>query len=109
MVALVNNSPYPVFGFEHKLLKGNLYYIVILKQSYSLEPDGKMTELNEKIDIRLRDMVTENARWDSVTHPSDLIPYKPKTEIILNGIAQQSAPKKYWLCGIDIKKVNNDE
>lgn len=109
MVALVNNSPYPVFGFEHKLLRGNLYYIIVLKQSYSLGPDGKMTELNEKIDIRLHDIVKENARWDSVTHPSDLIPYKPKPEIILNGSAQQTAAKEHWLCGIDIKKVNNDD
>lgn len=109
MVALVNNSPYPVFGFEHKLLKGNLYYIIVLKQSYSLEADGKLKELHEKIDIRLHDIVKENARWDSVTHPSDLIPYKPKPEVILNGVARQRTPKDHWLCGIDIKKITNDK
>lgn len=108
MVGIINNSQYPVFGFEHKLLAGNPYYIVILKQSYELKLDGSIKALKEQIPIRLTDVVDENARWDSVLYPSDLIPYKPKPEIILNGIAESTTAKKQWICGVDIKKLKNN-
>lgn len=104
MVALVNISQnhYPVFGFEHKLLVGNPYYIVILKQSFSLREDGTVKPLIRPIDIRLSDVVKNNSRWDSVQQPSDLIPYKPQAEIIVTGTASQSTAKQEWLCDIGL-------
>ena len=102
MVALVNISQnnYPVFGFEHKLLVGNPYYIVILKQSFSLREDGTIKPLIKPIDIRLSDVVKHDSRWNSVKYPSDLIPYKPNAEIIVVGSAQQPTPKTEWLCDV---------
>lgn len=108
MVGLVNISKYPTIGFEHRLLVGNLYFITILKQSFELKEDGTLKELNEQIGIRLHDDVQENARWDSVLHPSDLTPHKPKPEVILNGIAKSATAKKEWVCGIDIKQLKNN-
>lgn len=104
MVALVNISQnhYPVFSFEHKLLVGNPYYIVILKQSFSLRDDGTVKPLIRPIDIRLSDVVKANSRWDSVQYPSDLIPYKPQAEIIVTGIASQPTAKQEWLCDIGL-------
>lgn len=102
MVTLVNISQnnYPIFGFEHKLLVGNPYYIVILKQSFSLRDDGTIKPLIKPIDIRLSDVVKQDSRWDSVQYPSDLIPYKPQAEIILTGTASQPTAKQEWLCDL---------
>lgn len=104
MVALVNISQhnYPAFGFEHKLLVGNPYYIVILKQSFSLREDGTVKPLIKPIDIRLSDVVKHDSRWDSLLSPSDLIPYKPHPEIIVVGTATQSTPKEEWLCDVRV-------
>ena len=104
MVALVNMSQnnYPVFGFEHKLLVGNPYYIVVLKQSFSLKDDGTVKPLIRPIDIRLSDVVKADSRWDSVQYPSDLIPYKPQAEIILTGTASQPTAKQEWLCDVSL-------
>lgn len=111
MVALVNISDknYPVFGFEHKLLVGNPYYIVILKQSFALRDDGTIRPLIKPIDIRLSDVVNANSRWDSVRYPSDLIPYKPNAEIIVVGTAQQATPKAEWLCDVRLDGLRDNQ
>ena len=109
MVALANTSDYPAFGFEHKLLVGNPYYIIILKQSFELKEDGTLKELDEQIDIKLHDTANESLRWNEVRETSDLIPYKPQPEVILNGVAKSATPQNQWLCGVDIKQIENNK
>lgn len=107
-IQLINTSDYPVFGFEHKLLVGNPYYIVIAKQSYRLTPEGKVVQLATQQDIRLEDVIEGNPHRSSVVRPSDLIPYKPHPEIILTGSAKRADAKAAWLTAVGLKGLRDN-
>lgn len=108
-IDLINNSDFAIFGFEHKLIGGEPYYIVIAKQSYSVTKEGKLVKQVNKKDIRFEDVIQQsNIVSSSVEEPSDLIPYKPYAEIILNGTAKSTQPKTFWSTQLKLKGLKND-
>ncbi|GLR14220.1 hypothetical protein GCM10007907_30100 [Chitinimonas prasina] len=101
-VETINTTPFSVFSFEHMLFNGRRYQIVVLKQSYGLRDTGAVVQLHQQRPVRLGDVHLGERDRSSVLLPTDLIPYKPKCEVIVTGTAQIAQPSDSWLAGIAI-------
>ncbi|QDQ27032.1 DUF2169 domain-containing protein [Chitinimonas arctica] len=101
-IETINTTPFSVFSFEHMLFHGRRYQIVILKQSYALRENGSVVQMHKQRPIRLGDTHLGELDRSSVLLPGDLIPYKPRCEIILTGSARVPQPAASWLAGVGL-------
>jgi hypothetical protein len=107
-INILNTTHHPVFGFEHELLFKNRFFIVILKQSWQMMPGGGLRPLKGESarPIRLADVWTGKEEQSAIHLATDLIPYKPHSEVILTGNAHISEVKTQWEVGFSIDGFN---
>jgi hypothetical protein len=103
--AIVKNySALPVFGAEQRFYNGHQYNLLVTKCTFSLIPGKPLKPLLEQPELVFNDLNEGDRDWATVRYPSDLIPFKPKVDILLVGSAmpERSIPSKAWLANIQI-------
>lgn len=101
-VQVINTTEHAVFDFEHMLFRQLRYQIVILKQSWQMMPGGGLRPLPVPRKIRLVDEFAGDPRRTALLAPTDLVPYKPRNEIIVTGLAQVAEARPSWLAGVAV-------
>jgi hypothetical protein len=99
---LVNYTPYPNFRYYSRDKDDREFGIVIVKATYELAPSGRLLRTEEQAPMVFTDKCHGAVNVTSLWHPSDLVPNKPATDIIINGVARtlENKPEKAWNCGI---------
>lgn len=89
--------------------ENNSFGIVIVKATYEITPAGDLLAAEEQAPMLFTDKCHGDVNVSSLWHPSDLVPLKPVTDVIINGTATapegQSLPS--WECSVAIN--DNDE
>lgn len=85
MTVIVSQSLYPVQGFEHRFYHGNRYHCLSAKVTLQWDAEGRLTPLARQPDLVLNDVWLDEENRSSLLYPSDLIPYKPTTDVLVTG------------------------
>lgn len=104
MPELVNFTPYPNFRYYSRDKEDRDFGIVIVKATYELAPSGQLVRAEEQAPMVFTDRCHGAVNVTSLWHPSDLVPNKPATDVIVNAIARapNGTPARSWLCGVKI-------
>ncbi|MEF2074856.1 DUF2169 family type VI secretion system accessory protein [Consotaella aegiceratis] len=104
MPELVNLTPFPNFRYYSRDNKDEEFGIVIVKATYEVAPSGRLLQAEEQAPMVFTDLCHGEVNVSSLWHPSDLVPNKPATDVIVNAVARAPGgkPMPFWHCGLAI-------
>jgi len=107
MPELVNYAPFPNFRYYSLDNSGREFGIVIVKATYTIAPSGRLLVAEEQAPMAFDDECHGAVNVTSLWHPTDLVPNKPRTDIIVNAVARapEGRPQRAWMCGIKIENA----
>ena len=89
----MNQTPFPVLVFDHAFYHGKLFHCAVMKATYAIADDGALQLLEEQPGLNWNDRYWDEATLEdaeqtaSLHTPSDLLPYKPRVDVLLTGHA----------------------
>ncbi|MGO4869616.1 MAG: DUF2169 domain-containing protein [Roseiarcus sp.] len=106
MPELRNFSPFPNFRYYSSDNRGRDFGIVIVKATYEIAPNGRLVIAEEQAPMVFSDKCHGAVNVSSLWHPSDLVPNKPRTDVIVNAVARSpgGAARERWRCGVRIER-----
>ncbi len=106
MPELVNHAPFPNFRYYAGDNRGGEFGVVIVKATYAPGLDGRLEVAEEQAPLLFTDASHGAVNVSSVWHPSDLVPYKPRTDILVNAVARAlgGVPAASWLAGVRVSR-----
>lgn len=104
MPELRNHTPYPNFRYYSRDHQNREFGSIIVKATYELAPSGRLLASEEQAPMVFTDLCHGDVNVTSLWHPSDLVPNKPATDIIVNATARSPGgiPCSSWECGLRI-------
>ncbi|MGN8118056.1 DUF2169 family type VI secretion system accessory protein [Labrys sp. 22185] len=104
MPRLINHAPFPNFRYYSSDNTGKEFGVVIVKGTYEFAPSGRLLLAEEQAALVFTDLCHGAVNVTSLRHPSDLVPNKPTTDIIVNAVAWAPGgePTPSWICGLHI-------
>ncbi len=111
-MSFVNYTPFPAATWETTASTDQLYMSAVCRIKYKfvstdkqgiwdLIPDADQGNLHDE-DIFYDDEANEQIRY-----PSDYLPHKSGTDIIVNGVARTSSPQQTWICNLSVHSNTN--
>jgi hypothetical protein len=99
---LINYTPYPNFRYYSRDREDRDFGIVIVKATYAFAPSGRLLRAEEQAPMVFTDKCHGAVNVTSLWHPSDLVPNKPATDLIVNAVARtaENRLEAAWKCGI---------
>jgi len=88
MSFVVSQSAYPVQGFEHRFYGGAPYHCVSAKLTLRWRANGQLTPLLRQPAFVLNDVWFDAPYESPLEYPSELIPFKPTTDVLVIGTAR---------------------
>lgn len=85
-----NLTPFAQLVYANEDAQGRQFDILIVKQSYHLTEDFRLQQSPEQEPLNFSDTCFGEVNVTSLRYPSDLVPYKPATDVIV--IADAFAP-----------------
>ncbi len=104
MPKIENHTLFPNFRYYSGDNKGVDFGIVIVKATYEIAPSGRLLVAEEQAPMLFDDKCHGEPSQTSLRFPSDLVPNKPRTDIIINAITHAPAgkPCASWVCGCGV-------
>jgi hypothetical protein len=104
MPRIQNFTMFPNFRYYSADNKGADFGVVIVKATFELMPSGRLVVADEQAPMLFDDECHGKPNESSLWHPSDLVPHKPNTDLIVNATARApgNKPTSSWRCGIGI-------
>lgn len=81
-----NHTPFPALAFESFAPDGASFHTVVLRQTFELR-DGALVLAQEQMPLATSDRFHGEPNQSSVAEESDLAPYKPLCDVLINGTA----------------------
>ncbi|POO49126.1 DUF2169 family type VI secretion system accessory protein [Agrobacterium rosae] len=105
MPQLVNYTPFPNFRYYSRDRQDREFGIIVVKATYELGSSGLLMVAEEQAPMVFTDLCHGAVNVTSLWHPSDMVPNKPATDIIVNAVARASGgnPQPSWTCGLRIE------
>ena len=105
MPELRNYTPYANFRYYSLDNQGAEFGVVIVKATFELTEDGRLEVSGEQAPLVMTDRCHGAVNETSLRHPSDLVPYKPQGELLVNAVAHAPGgePSPSWLCGLSME------
>jgi hypothetical protein len=105
---LVNFTPFSPFAFSPLDKNGNESNVIILKGTFQFAPNGALLRADEQEPLIMADQLHGEPGRSSLKRESDLVPFKPRAEILLcNSIARAPGgkPLQAWEVGVVFRDV----
>ena len=101
---LVNHLPFPNFRYYSGDSEGRKFGIIVVKGTFEIGEDGRLTVAEEQAPMLFEDTCHGAVNETSLWHPSDLVPVKPRADVIVNAVARAPGghPLPSWECGISV-------
>ncbi|WP_313915178.1 DUF2169 domain-containing protein [Tahibacter sp.] len=98
MTVVVNQSLYPVQAVEHRFYHGNRYHCVTAKVTVRWDDEGRLYSVPRQPEIAREDVWRDQPDRSSLLLASELIPYKPTTDILVTGSVRppDGRPTRSW-------------
>jgi len=92
-----NATPFQAMGFEHCHRDGKTMGVIAVRGIYDLFPDGRLS-LKETQEIILSDEYEGHPLKSSLLRSSDIVPFKPSTDITILGYTYPPQGKRsdFW-------------
>lgn len=105
MPQLVNYTPFPNFRYYSRDNQNREFGIIVVKATYEFSPTGELVVAEEQAPMVFTDLCHGAVNVTSLWHPSDMMPNKPATDIIVNAVARAPGgrPQPSWTCGLRIE------
>jgi hypothetical protein len=102
---LVNYTPYPNFRYYSRDKDDREFGIIIVKATHELAQSGRLLVAEEQAPMVFKDKCHGAVNVTSLWHPSDLVPNKPATDVIVNAVAcaPNGLAMPSWKCGLKIE------
>jgi len=103
-VEFVNYTPFPAMAFQALDRHGQCFHVVALRSTSEIKADGTLLFIPEQAPLAVTDEYHGELNKSSVRQESDLAPFKPKCDVIVNGKAYAPAgrPARRFTVGIRI-------
>lgn len=104
-----NLTPFPHLQFSNTDNRGYEFGVLMIKVAFDVGADGACTPAPEQEPFNFSDRTYGDMFTTSLRYPSDLVSYKPGTDIIADVIAHapDAKPSARWDAGIQV--VDGDE
>jgi hypothetical protein len=101
---LRNLTPFPNLRFYGADNRGHEFGVLFAKGTYAVAADGALVLAEEQAPPVFTDTYHGELNASSLRLPSDIVPRKPRSDVIVNGVARPpgGAPSPSWLCGIRV-------
>lgn len=102
-VALINETPFPAFGFETELRSAAENFCLAVKASYDITAAGLRLR-DEQLPLRMTDVYVGEPGASSLLAATDLVPYRPRTDVLVVGDAHAPGgqPLQRWLAELRV-------
>lgn len=107
---LINNTSYPALAFQSTDQHGQSFHILVMRATLDILDDGEVTLSGEQQPIALTDEYFGEMNKSSVRQESDLVPFKPKCDVIVNATAHApgGVPSLGFVAGVKINGPPHD-
>jgi hypothetical protein len=102
VIDIQNYTKLPAIGFEQVFYQGNKYYCLVVKATYRWDDEGKLSIAEDQPDLVVQDEYETEPLESSLRYVTDLVPFKPATDVLITGTARSpnEKPVKEWVAGI---------
>lgn len=110
MAELRNLTPFANFQFPSWDAEGNEFGTLMVKTAWDILPDGSCRLSDEQEPFAFTDLYHGDMHHSALRYASDLVPYKPRMDVVLNAtaFAPGGAPSARWEAGVDMRVVGED-
>lgn len=102
---MLNLSPFPNLRFFNTDNQGREFGVLLVKGTYDIAADGSLAIAEEQEPLVLTDTYHGAFNTSSLRLPSDLVPKKPRSDIVLNAVARSpdGTARPSWICGVRVE------
>jgi len=102
-----NYTPFPPITFESLGIDGEPFQVVILRGTFKIIPNAPLKPIPDQQPIITSDKFYGEPNISSIKFESDLAPYKPKSDIIINATSYPPGKKilPYWMVSAQVGKL----
>lgn len=99
-----NLTPHAHLIYANEDAQARLFDILIVKSSFQLNDDFELVPAIEQEPLTFSDTCFGEVNVTSLHSPSDLVPYKPRTDVVIlaNSFAPDGKPTTDWTCGVSV-------
>lgn len=101
----INNTSYPALAFQATDQHGESTHVVVMRSTFDIRGDGLLELSCEQQPIVVTDEYFGEINSSSVRQESDLVPFKPKCDVIVNATAYApgGVPSFEFVAGVRIQ------
>jgi hypothetical protein len=102
VIDIQNYTKLPAIVFEQVFYQGNKYHCLVVKATYQWDDEGKLSLAEDQPDLVVQDEYETEPLESSLRYVTDLVPFKPATDVLITGTAKapNEKPVKEWVAGI---------
>lgn len=103
-----SDTPFPNLVYTNEDAHARLFNILIVKATYILDEEGYLAPDVEQEPLNFTDRCFGDVNVTSLRVPSDLVPFKPATDVIVNAVAStpKSEPQARWTSSLRVGDKN---
>lgn len=102
---LINLTSYPAMRFSNTDNQGREFGVLMSKIAFDIEESGACTLSAEQEPLNFTDHCHGEFNVSSLRHPSDMVSYKPTTDIIVDAVAYSPRGEAVgsWVAGLSVR------
>ena len=106
----INNTIFPALAFQSTDQPGQSFHVVVMRATLDILDDSVVTVSGEQQPIALNDEYFGEVNKSSVRQESELVPFKPKCDVIVNATAHApgGVPSFGFVVGVKINGPPHD-
>ena len=100
-----NYTPFPNLRFFGMDNRGREFGVLLVKGTYVVDPHGWLSVAGDQEPLVMTDTYHGELNTSSLHLPSDIVPVKPRSDIIINAVARAPAgkPSRSWTCAVRVQ------
>ncbi|MRR06249.1 MAG: DUF2169 domain-containing protein [Deltaproteobacteria bacterium] len=108
---LINKTSFPSLSFRARDQHGQPSHVLVMRATYDIKSDGTLQLAGKQAPIVLTDEYHGEPNKSSVRQESDLVPYKPRCDVIVNATAYAPgrSPSLGFLVGVKINGPSGED
>lgn len=101
-------TPFKALGIEHRFYNGHPYDCLFVKATFRLCQDGRLRPLIQQPPFVLNDVHEGDEDSSALRYPSELIPFKPATDVLVVGTAHPpgNQAREQWLARLQVGAID---
>lgn len=101
-----NVTPFQALATEHRFYNGHPYDCLFVKGTFRIAHDHSLLPLLDQPPFVVNDLQEGDEEHSALAYPSDIIPFKPGTDVVFLGTAKSAGglPAERWAAGFALYK-----